>query len=73
MYYLLTGAFPFDFPPKRDPIDVILNENVVPIRSRKPTISKPLAAVIDQAVTKKDKSRYRDAGELLAALKKTIP
>jgi len=73
MYYLLTGAFPFDFPPKRDPIDVILNENVVPIRSRKPAISKPLAAVIDQAVTKKDKSRYRDAGELLAALKKTIP
>lgn len=73
LYYLLTGAFPFDFPPKRDPIDVILNENVVPIRSRKPTISKPLAAVIDQAVTKKDKSRYRDAGELLAALKKTIP
>ncbi len=73
MYYLLTGAFPFDFPAKRDPIDVILNETTVPIRSRRSAISKPIAAVIDHAVTKNHKDRYRDAGELLAALKKTIP
>jgi len=72
LYYLMTGAFPFDFPEKRDPIDVILNENVVPIRSRRSAILKPLAAVIDQAVTKKHKDRYRDVGELLAAAKKAI-
>jgi len=70
LYYLLTGGFPFDFPAKRDPIDIILNEEVLPIRSRNPGISKPLAAVIDQSVTKKHKDRYRDAGEFLAALKK---
>jgi len=69
MYYLLTGAFPFDFPAKRDPIDVILNEITVPIRSRRSAIPKPLAAVIDQAVTKKHKDRYRDAEEFLRVLR----
>jgi len=57
MYYLLTGAFPFDFPAKRDPIDVVLNEPVVPVRARVATIPKPLAAVIDQAV-KRNAERF---------------
>ncbi len=68
MYYLLTGAFPFEFTKKRDPMDVILNDDVIPIRKRAPSISKPLAAAIDRAVTKKHKVRYHDAGELLRAL-----
>ena len=44
MYYLLTGVFPFEFLAKRDPIDVILNEPVIPIRSRRsaiPNLSPP--------------------------------
>ena len=68
MYFLLTGAFPFDFPAKRDPMDVILNDDVVPIRKRAPTIPRTLASFIDRAVTKKHKDRYLDAGELLKAL-----
>ncbi|MCX6972195.1 MAG: serine/threonine-protein kinase [Verrucomicrobia bacterium] len=68
MYYLLTGAFPFDFPEKRDPMDVILNDDVVPIRKRVPSIPKPLAAAIDRAVRKKHKDRYSNASELLAVL-----
>jgi eukaryotic-like serine/threonine-protein kinase len=61
LYYLLTGAFPFDFPAKRDPMDVILNDEVVPIRKRVASIPKPLAAAIDGAVAKKHKDRYGDA------------
>lgn len=68
MYFLLTGKFPFDFPDKRDPMDVILNDDVVPIRKRLAAIPKPLAAAIDRAVTKKHKDRYLDAGEMLRAL-----
>lgn len=68
MYFLLTGAFPFDFPTKRDPMDVILNDDVVPIRKRAPTIPRTLASFIDRAVTKKPKDRYLDAGDLLKAL-----
>lgn len=59
-----------DIKPGNILIHIILNEEVLPIRSRNPGISKPLAAVIDQSVTKKHKDRYRDAGEFLAALKK---
>jgi serine/threonine-protein kinase len=73
MYYLLTGAFPFEFTAKRDPMDVILNDDVIPIRKRLAAIPKPLAAVIDRAVTKKHKDRFLDAGEFLAALKIATP
>ena len=70
MYFLLTGAFPFEFPVKRDPMDVILNDDVVPIRKRIAAIPKPLAAAIDRAVTKNHKDRYSDASEILAAINK---
>jgi serine/threonine protein kinase len=70
MYFLLTGAFPFEFSEKRDPMDVILNDDVVPIRKRVAAIPKPLAAAIDRAVTKKHKDRYSDASEILAAINK---
>lgn len=68
MYFLLTGAFPFDFTKKRDPMDVILNDDVVSIRKRNPSLPKPLAAAIDRAVTKKHKERFSDASVLLDAL-----
>lgn len=68
MYFLLTGAFPFGFPAKRAPMDVILNEGVIPIRKRLASIPKPLAVAIDRAVRKKGKDRYSDAGALLKAL-----
>jgi hypothetical protein len=73
MYYLLTGSFPFDFPDKRDPMDVILNDDVVPIQKRISTIPKALAAAIDRAVTKKHKDRFLDACELFSAMKKATP
>jgi len=68
MYFLLTGAFPFDFLAKRDPMDVILNDDVVPIRDRCGSIPKKLATIIDRAVTIKDKKRYQNAGEFLRTL-----
>ncbi len=68
IYFLLTGAFPFDFPQKRDPMDVILNDEVIPIRKRLAAIPNPLAAAIDKAVAKKHKDRFPDAGALLRAI-----
>lgn len=68
MYYLLTGKFPFDFPAKRDPMDVILNEDVVPVRNRMSALPKTIAAAIDRAVVKKIKDRFPDAACLLRAL-----
>jgi eukaryotic-like serine/threonine-protein kinase len=70
LYQLLTGKFPYRFDPKRDPIDIILNENPVSIRERMPQLDKKIATVIDTALLRNPKDRYADAGKLLAALPK---
>jgi serine/threonine protein kinase len=73
LYQLLTGKFPFRFDPKRDPIDIILNENPVPIRDRMPGLKKNLAAVIDKALVRNPRDRSPDAGKLLSSLLKLKP
>jgi serine/threonine protein kinase len=70
LYHLLTGKFPYRFDPKRDPIDIILNENPVPIRDRMPGLAKDLADVIDKALVRNPKNRFPDAGKLLASIPK---
>jgi len=69
IYNMLTGAYPYPFTKDRDPIDVILNEDVVPIRKRDATLPKALAAVLDRALSKDRKTRPQNAAELLAALR----
>jgi serine/threonine-protein kinase len=73
LYQLLTGKFPYRFDPKRDPIDIILNENPVPIRDRMPGLEKNLAATIDKALVRNPKDRFPDAAKLLTSLSKPRP
>ncbi len=73
LFQLLTGKFPYRFDPQRDPIDIILNENPVPIRDRMPGLEKNLAAVIDKALVRNPKDRFPDAGKLLVALSNARP
>ncbi len=68
LYHLLTGKFPYCFDPKRDPIDIILNENPVPIRDRLPGLAREIATTIDQSLVRNPKDRFPDAGKLLASL-----
>jgi eukaryotic-like serine/threonine-protein kinase len=49
LYNMLTGLPPRQFG-KRDPLQVILQDEAVPILERDPSIPKPLAEVIDQAL-----------------------
>ena len=72
IYNMLTGAFPYPFTAERDPIDVILNDDIVPIRKRDAAIPKALAAVIDRALSIDRKKRHQNAAELLAALRAAI-
>jgi serine/threonine protein kinase len=73
IYNLLTGAFPYPFSKERDPIDVILNEDIVRIGQRDKTIPKSLCAVLDKALEIKARNRYQTASEMLAAIKKAMP
>ena len=73
LYQILTGKFPYRFDPKRDPIDIILNKNSVPVRDRMPGLPSELAVVIDKALVRNPKARFPDAGKLQAALLKLKP
>lgn len=68
-YNMLTANVPYEFVKGRDPIDVILNDEVVPIRKRDKTIPSKFGDVLDRALAKKAKDRYQTASEFRAALK----
>jgi serine/threonine protein kinase len=67
-YHALTGCFPHDFPPGKDPAKVVLEADVVPIRSRDASLSKELAAVIDRSLAIQPAKRYQDARAMKRAL-----
>lgn len=71
-YNMLTGKFPYEFTPGRDPIDVILNEAVVPIRKRDKALPASLATVLDQALVQKAKDRFQTGSELLRAMNSAL-
>jgi eukaryotic-like serine/threonine-protein kinase len=73
IYNMLTGTFPYSFSKERDPIDIILNDNIVPIWQRDKTLPINLCAVLDNALEKKAKDRYQTAAEMLAAIKQALP
>ena len=69
---MLTGQFPYEFSQDRDPIDVILSDDVVPIRKRDKSFPTALADVLDKALAKNVKERYPTAVEMSEALKKAL-
>jgi tRNA A-37 threonylcarbamoyl transferase component Bud32 len=69
-YNMLTGDFPRPIKPGQDPVDIILNGDIVPLCQRYPQIPKDLAAVIDHSLAQDPKDRYQTAGDMLKALAK---
>jgi serine/threonine protein kinase len=72
LYYLVTGAFPRDLGGGRDPREVILNQDSVPLRTRDPSIPTSVAAVVDKALTTNELGRYPTAAEFHGALEKVL-
>ena len=67
-YNMLTGNFPREIRAKDDPIDIILKDDIIPIRSRDASIPSAVAQVLDRALTSDLHRRYQDAGEMYTAL-----
>ncbi len=67
-YNILTGDLPREMRAKDDPIEVILKDEIVPIRRRDASIPPAVAQVIDRALTSDLRSRYQDAAAMHAAL-----
>ncbi len=68
-YFMLTGAFPYPFTKQRDPIDVILNEPIVPIEKHCQQMPSQVAETINQALEVDAKKRFATAAEFLNNLK----
>jgi serine/threonine protein kinase len=71
-YHMLIGQFPRDFIKGRDPMDVLLNDEVIPTRKRDRSIPKEVAQVIDRAIRNNPKDRYSTSGAMLEDLKQAL-
>jgi eukaryotic-like serine/threonine-protein kinase len=75
-YKMLTGLMPMNFPEKTDPLLVVKEHPVIPIRKRTRDIPPKLAEVIDKSLQTEDKPPYKiiykNAGEMLKELKKAL-
>jgi serine/threonine protein kinase len=72
-YNMLTGQVPRNFAQNRDPIEIILRDEVVPVRDRDPSVPRPVAAAIDRALAEDVKARFQTAAEMRDALTKALP
>lgn len=72
LYRMLTGQYPLDFPDNRDPMEVLLRDEAIPIRQRKSNIPGAVAEVIDRALLSDTSQRYQDASALKTALQKAL-
>jgi serine/threonine protein kinase len=71
-YFMLTGTFPYPFTAKRDPFDVILNERVVPLEKRNPSLPANITKIIMAALNEDPTKRPSSGVELLTHLRRTL-
>ncbi len=71
-YRLLTGSPPRPCPEGRDPMEVVLRDEHVPVRQLDPGLPPALARVIDKSLAVNAGDRYQDAGEMYQALKEVL-
>ena len=72
LYYVLTGTFPREFGPKKNPFEVVLAGKTVPLRERDSSVPKSVAVVADKALSIEPLHRYKDAGEMRLALARAL-
>lgn len=68
LYQMLSGALPRDVPPGADEVQVVLEEEPVPIERRGVAVSDALARVLETALAVEAEQRYPTAAEFRDAL-----
>ena len=71
-YYLLTGATPFTGGTGLDKLVRHGSEPPAAIRSKRPDVPEPVAAIVHKLLAKNPKWRYQTAGELAAELASVV-
>lgn len=72
LYELLTGESPFASVSEIDTIRRIVSQDPPSVRQRRPSLSRDISAVCQHCIEKQPSRRYRDAGELLADLRRVL-
>ncbi len=72
LYYMLTGQSPRDFREGKDPLAVVLEGRIIPVREREPRLPEAVAAVVDRALADDPLRRYPTAAELRDALREAL-
>ncbi|MBC8354943.1 MAG: protein kinase [Planctomycetes bacterium] len=67
-YNVLTGQYPRNMTKDRDPIEIILHDDAIPIRDRCAEIPAAVAEVLDRALSIDVTARFQSASELNRAL-----
>src|SRR5205814_1327112 len=69
LYNLLTGLFIYDLPPElAKQIGLILNDDPIPIRNRRPSLPSSLAAIVHKGLARDPADRYPGVKDFLQAL-----
>jgi serine/threonine-protein kinase len=71
-YKLLTGHLPLNFTPDRDPMEVVLRDDPVPLGQRDASIPKAVAKVIDRSLATDPAQRHSSAAEMKDALRQAL-
>jgi serine/threonine-protein kinase len=70
LYYLLTGKKIYDFPPEiQRQLMMVLQDEPVPIRDRRPGVPAELAAIIHRALARSPEDRFPDVRAMRDALR----
>ncbi|MDA1049289.1 MAG: serine/threonine-protein kinase [Planctomycetota bacterium] len=71
-YNVLTGQYPRNLTKDRDPIEVILHDEAIPIRDRCAEIPRAVAEVLDRALSSDTAVRFQSAAEFKRALDEAL-
>ncbi len=71
-YNILTGVLPRDLRKNEDPLDMIMRNEIIPIRQRDSHIPMAVAKVIDTALSANVSNRYQNAAEMRDAFAKAL-
>jgi eukaryotic-like serine/threonine-protein kinase len=75
LYKMLSGQLPFEIPQGLSPYDLImlpLEQDPVPLRRLLPTLSRPVARIVDQCLTRDPQGRPRSAADVLDAFEQAV-
>jgi serine/threonine protein kinase len=68
LYHLLTNQPAHNFRSDTDPMITILEDEIVPVRARTPSVPAPIANVVERAMRKDPRERFASADDMRTAL-----